>query len=356
MNTPGVLLGTKRTLGTKRNFIFWAHHDQDVSKMASASDSSMELSLFLTVAGLDHYEDAFNLAGVTSAQTLFGMTHEELNDLAMKMNMPGDDLSQLQVQIYCQKIGPLSPISPIPVQQTPEKWTPIIGQPVVPNAGHNAIVGHNSSSSWASPSAGRDSSCSGHYSSPAGHNSSPAGHNPSPVPQRYATPLRSHQLGVQRQKQKKLELVLKTYKEVKLTSYDHSSDMHKSCMLDNAKSGSRTKIFRCRSVLSKKFKDITPPVCNYCLHWSKKQGSWQLNADKSTLKHAPLCCSQQRVTQFQLKHDAQFVKHVSIEKHVSGKAAAHHALGGKRGRLAGSVESYTARRARLSIQNFSNTD
>ena len=317
-----------------------------------------------------------------SLRSLFAMSHEELNDLAIKLNMPGDDLSQLQIQIFCQKSGPLSPISPIPVQ-TPEKWTPTVVQPAVSSTGHNSIAGHNSrnsntsgrystASGHNSTTSGRNSSTghksrnsntSGHMSSSPGHMSNSPGHNSnSPVTPIYATPqrahqLRSHQLGAQMQKLRKLELVFKTYKEVKLTSYGHSTDKGMSCMLDNKSSGSRAKVFRCRSMLSKKFQDMGPlPPCNYCLHWTLKKPGWSLNVDKSTLEHAPLCCSGQTVNQFQLTQDPEFVKHCTIEKYASGKAAADNALGGKRGRLDGSVQPYTARRARLSIQHFNDKD
>ena len=64
-------------------------------------DPSLELSLFLSVAGLEHYQESLDMEGV-SLRSLFAMSHEELNDLAIKVNMPGDDLSQLQIQIFCQ--------------------------------------------------------------------------------------------------------------------------------------------------------------------------------------------------------------------------------------------------------------
>ena len=124
-------------------------------------------------------------------------------------------------------------------------------------------------------------------------------------------------------------------------------------MLDRVCSGTRTKIFRCRTVLSKKFEDLGDlPPCDYCLHWTLKKGEWQLHEDKSMLEHAPICCSGQRVTQFELTQDPEFVKNCSLEKHATGKAAAKQALGGKRGRMEGSVNEHTARRARLSVQHF----
>jgi len=338
-------------------------------------DEDMELTLLLSMAGFDHYKEAFDVAGI-SIKKLLAMTHEELNILATELNMPGDDLFQLQIQIYMQKSGPLSPITPItmrtperidgaqvaghnesPVQpvyatpfqahqraqqarqlaaqtakrkalispilaSTPETWTPTDGAQV---DGHNSSssAGHNSSpvplgyttpvrahpvrahpvrahpvrahqlaaqmakrktlglvfrrspispilartpESWTPPDGAQV----------AGHNSSSSGHNSSPVPLVYATPIRAHQLGPQMQQIQTSGLVLGTYDEVKLMSYEHSNAMCKSCMLDNKNSGSRVKIYRCRTVLSKKLAKFMGPemsVCNYCLYWTKKKGA-----------------------------------------------------------------------------------
>ena len=171
--------------------------------------------------------------------------------------------------------------------------------------------------------------------------------------------LSAHPLGAQTQIKRRLQRVCQTYKQVKLVSYNHSNDVSASCLVDSKKSGSRAKIFRCRTVLSRKFltEDMGPiPVCKYLLHWTKKKTGWHLNEEKSTLDHVPFCLSGERVTTFQLAADPEFVKHCSIEKHSTGKGAAKHALGGKRARIAGSVTDHTARRARLSIQRFNNKD
>ena len=91
------------------------------------------------VTELDQYHDSFILAGVGSLKTLFAYDHDELNKLVMEMNMEGEDLIQLQINIYMHKHGPLSPISPIPFQSE-GKWTP---NSLGVNAGHKTSPDHN---------------------------------------------------------------------------------------------------------------------------------------------------------------------------------------------------------------------
>ena len=52
-----------------------------------------DFSRFLMVTGLDQYYryECFSLAGVDSLTTLFALTHEDLNDLTVEMNMSGDE-------------------------------------------------------------------------------------------------------------------------------------------------------------------------------------------------------------------------------------------------------------------------
>ena len=152
--------------------------------------------------------------------------------------------------------------------------------------------------------------------------------------------------------------------EVKLASLKHSCNQGCSCMIDNDKSGGKCRIYRCRSVLSKKLKATREdaadpsPACQYKLHWSwnKKGRYWKLNTKKSHLEHMPFCCSGQHVTKFELVNDPSFVKHANLSKNVTGKAAAREALGGSSGRVAGSVKSYTAKRAVNDVKHFWKND
>ena len=147
-------------------------------------------------------------------------------------------------------------------------------------------------------------------------------------------------------------------KEVRLTSLQHSTKQGCRCMIDNARSGSRSIIFKCTSVLSKKRKadceDDPRPSCQYRLHWgkSKKSGFWELNTNKSHLTHMPFCTSVQRVSKLELVNDPKFVKHCKSSKKVTGKNGAKEALGGPAGRVAGSVKDYTAKRAVNDIKHF----
>ena len=155
-----------------------------------------------------------------------------------------------------------------------------------------------------------------------------------------------------------------TKKEVKLASLQHSCSQGCSCMIDVKKSGSKAKIYRCRSVLSKRLKkkrededededeDDPRPACQYRLHWALKKGEWVLMTKKSHLKHMPFCTSGQHVTRFELVNDASFVKHCNVTKNVTGKGGAEEALGGSTGRVAGSVKTHTAKRAVNDIKHF----
>ena len=309
---------------------------------------------FLRVAGLEQYQQSLSLVGVVSLENLTSLSHEELEELAVEINMSGEDLQQLEIQIYIFKHGPTMPVGPLipipivtkvdtsdtsgaQVQQVLEEQDipdgPNVNN-VEPNINNN--VGPNIVPIIPTSNVGPNDSAM--------------------IP---VSALSAHPLGAQTQIKRRLQRVCQTYKQVKLVSYNHSNDASASCLVDSKKSGSRAKIFRCRTVLSRKFhtEDMGPiPVCKYLLHWTKKKTGWHLNEEKSTLDHVPFCLSGERVTTFQLAADPEFVKHCSIEKHSTGKGAAKHALGGKRARIAGSVTDHTARRARLSIQRFNNKD
>ena len=85
---------------------------------------------------------------------------------------------------------------------------------------------------------------------------------------------------------------LQTAQEVKLWSLRNSTQQNCSAMVDVKKSGSKCKVYRCRSLLSKKIEsdpDNVHILCPYTLHWNyaAKRGTWKLNAKKSVL-HALL--------------------------------------------------------------------
>ena len=152
--------------------------------------------------------------------------------------------------------------------------------------------------------------------------------------------------------------IYNAWPEARLVSLNHSTCMGCSTMIDNKKSGGRRKILRCRSVLSKKkvSGEDDGPKCPYMLLWTKdRKGDWKLNETKSILEHIDFCSSGQRVTQFELLRDAQFIRSQQLGKLSTGKAAANLALG-YNGRMSGSVKDFTARRARNTIKHFNDVD
>ena len=152
--------------------------------------------------------------------------------------------------------------------------------------------------------------------------------------------------------------VYDTWPKARLASLNHSTSLGHSAMSDNAKSGSKRKILRCRTVLSKKkaSDEDDGPKCPYMLLWTKnRKGDWKLKLDKSILKHMPFCSSGQSVTQFELLGDPQFIRSQQLGKLSTGKAAAKLALG-YNGRMSGSVKDFTARRARNTIKHFNDKD
>lgn len=154
---------------------------------------------------------------------------------------------------------------------------------------------------------------------------------------------------------------LKTTHEVKLWSLRNSTLQNCSTMVDIKKSGSKCKVYRCRSLLSKRIEsdpDNDHALCPYTLHWNHavKRGTWKLNTKKSVLLHMPFCPSGQRVKTDELLHDEAFIQHVNTAKKVSGKSAVETSLGGDSGRLDGSVKVRTAWRAVKQIQHASDKD
>ena len=162
--------------------------------------------------------------------------------------------------------------------------------------------------------------------------------------------------------------VLKTeyedWKEAKVASLAFSTAANCSAMQDVQKCGSRKKVFRCRTVLSKKrtaaeMEGEEAQECPHQLVWNRKklQGNkWILNTDQSHLQHTPFCHSGQHVSRCELVNDPEFVKHVSIVQQCPADSAVKKSLGGKFCRMDGSVSSHTARRALNDINRYTDKD
>jgi len=150
-----------------------------------------------------------------------------------------------------------------------------------------------------------------------------------------------------------------TWTQARLVSLNYSTQLGCSAILDNKKSGGRRKVLRCRTALSKKKRNINADadaICPHMLLWTKNRtGDWNLNWGKSILDHKPFCNSGQIVSTFQLVNDPEFVKSQNLGKLSTGKEAAKLALGSD-GRLDGSVQDYTARRARDTIKHYGDLD
>ena len=80
-----------------------------------------------------------------------------------------------------------------------------------------------------------------------------------------------------------LKNVYPTWDQAKLATLKFSTSRGCSVIQDRKKSGSRRKVYRCRSVVSKrKRKDLeegasTGTSCPHVIQWSKKKGSWHLD-------------------------------------------------------------------------------
>ena len=152
------------------------------------------------------------------------------------------------------------------------------------------------------------------------------------------------------------------WKDALLASYRYSTAAGFSAGVDKRKSGSSYKTIRCRAMVSKRQRgrdDEGPDECPHVLVWSKKKrlgNKWVLNEKKSHFKHVPFCSSQQEVKKLELTQDPIFVKGVTIDNKCTGKKAARQALGGETGRLDGSIDIRTARRARNDILRHTDKD
>ena len=158
-----------------------------------------------------------------------------------------------------------------------------------------------------------------------------------------------------------LEEEYETWDQAKLASLRFNTAAGCSAMQDTKQSGGRKHVFRCRSVLSKrKLKEMEGPSnCPHKLVWNNKRSkgsNWVLNKAQSHLQHMPFCGSGQKVTRCELTHDPAFIKSCTIDKKCTGASAARHAIGGKYGRLAGAVDTQTARRARNDIKHTTDRD
>ena len=166
-----------------------------------------------------------------------------------------------------------------------------------------------------------------------------------------------------------LQMFYKSAKEVRLNSLAHSTKLGCCAHMDYSKSGSRTKIFRCKSVkcTKKRARDGAPPQekagvpCGHKLHWAfkKKTSQWELNLSKSDIFHHPYCAltnGGQKVTGLELQHDGAFIKHICDSKNVTAKSALKAAMGGTGQRLLGSVPLHTARRAINTVKNSTDKD
>jgi len=163
-----------------------------------------------------------------------------------------------------------------------------------------------------------------------------------------------------------LKQVHDTWAQARLASYKFSTSCGCKSLLDNKNCGGKRKIIRCSSVLRKKSKgpgdneDEEEKIpCPHMLYWKKNKGSaekWVLDTAKSHLGHTPFCNSVQQATRMELVNDEKFIKHVTVEKKVTGPSAARHALGGSTGRMDGSVKSRTARRAANDVMKYHDKD
>ena len=99
--------------------------------------------------------------------------------------------------------------------------------------------------------------------------------------------------------------------------------------------------------------------CEHQLVWNKRKkdgNCWVLNKEKSFTGHSPFYNAEQKATRMELTHDKEFIKHVTVEPETTGKKAVKNAIGGESGRLDGSVNEHTARRARNDIMRYHDHD
>ena len=109
-------------VGHKTEILSWAQNQrrfylghktsQKMTDVVFDRDST-EMGQFLRATGLEQYQQSLSLVGVVSLHNLTSLSHEELEELAVEINMPGEDLHQLEIQIYICKHGPTMPVGPL---------------------------------------------------------------------------------------------------------------------------------------------------------------------------------------------------------------------------------------------------
>ena len=296
------------------------------------------------------YAEKFALHGYDDIQFVLGLTPSGLETLKQETGMVTGHFARLQQAIFNWRKRLYDPTSTANTAQTPLN---VSSGRVVNNSvgGPNAVVTPDSSES----------------STSAGAQPVPSG----PVPltdESTATTVPATAVAEEPEEEVP-EYFLKSYetwKLARLVSLNHSTALGCSVCSDNKRSGGRYKVLICRTVGCKKRRrqeledgstDLGPK-CDHKLVWSKnKLGHWRLKLEESNIAHKTFCSSGQRVTSFELVHDPEFVAHINTSKDdLTGKKAALKALGGRVGRIAGSVKDFTARRARNEIKNWSHKD
>ena len=296
------------------------------------------------------YAEKFASHGYDDIQFVLGLTPSGLETLKEETNMPTGHFARLKEAILIWLKREYEPTSTPNTSPTPLN---VSSDSVVNNSvgGPNAVA----------------ASASSEPSTSGGAQPEPAG----PVPrmdESTATTTVPTTAASEESEEEIPEYFLKSYttwKEARLISLEHSTAMGCSVCQDSKRSGSRYKVLICRTVGSKKRRrqeveegptDLGPQ-CSHALHWTKnKLGDWSLKLEPSNIAHKAFCSSGQKVTAFELVHDPKFVKEINTIKDITGKKAAESALGGHAGRMDGSVKSFTARRARNEINNWSHKD
>ena len=287
-----------------------------------------EVANMLQQFNLSNYVSIFNRAGYHSVDFLLRMGPEDFGVLAYNTNMLPGHVHLLREQIRTINLQAQYATSPSQ-QHVPA----MVSEPATGSGTAMVVHGPVTVSGPAIVEHG-PAMVSGPLAAPSSSTTPPA---PPPYPS--------------------LENVYLTWEQAKLATLKFSTSRGCSVMQDRKKSGSRRKVYRCRSVVSKrKRKDLdegasTGTFCPHVIQWSKKKGSWHLDMVKSHLAHAPFCWSEQCVTQFELTHCPVFIKHAMIERNTSGRKAILNALG-HMGRIDGCVKYHTARRAQNNAKRW----
>ena len=296
------------------------------------------VEVFLNRIGLGQYAQAFEDSGYTSLRVLWNMDAADFAIFGNYVGMLSGHLQLLKTVIFTMKKGARR-VS----QQTENRQNTV---PYLSFGRNNNAISNGSV---------------GPANDPVGFVHDDVSAGPTPA----ATAAAAAAVPAKPTKRKAshhIQPVCKTSKEVRIQSLQHSTQQLASAMRDN-KSGGKRIIYRCASVLSKSMQNNmgpneadAPPKCDYCLYWGKKKdGSFHLNRQKSTLKHVPMCVAPQKVTRTELLADPKFVRHSMQHDLVSGKIAAKNALG-EGGRLDGSVHKRTAKRASNDVKRYHDKD